>query len=137
MSSIKTETLIGVIDTKNPNILAEVSTGPTVVANIIGVGPQGPQGDRGLSAYDIWISQGNHGTVEDFLSTITGELSTFVYEQIASSNIWNVTHPLDKYPAVTVVDTGGNIVVGEVFYISTSLLTITFSSEFSGKAYLN
>lgn len=45
------------------------------------VGPQGPQGvqgpagqngTNGQSAYDIWLAQGNTGTQQDFLNTITG-----------------------------------------------------------------
>jgi len=32
-------------------------------------GPAGPQGVAGQSAYDLWLAQGNMGTVQDFLST--------------------------------------------------------------------
>ena len=32
-------------------------------------GPSGPQGVAGQSAYDLWLAQGNTGTVQDFLST--------------------------------------------------------------------
>jgi uncharacterized protein (TIGR02145 family) len=35
-------------------------------------GPQGPAGQNGQSAYDIWIAQGNTGTVQDFLNSLTG-----------------------------------------------------------------
>jgi len=33
---------------------------------------QGPQGDNGLSAYQIWLNEGNAGAEEDFLSSLTG-----------------------------------------------------------------
>lgn len=62
---------------------------------------------------------------------------TYIHEQIASSSIWIINHPLKKYPSVDIIDSGGNLVVGDIDYISDSQITVTFSSEFSGKAYLN
>ena len=61
----------------------------------------------------------------------------FVYVQATSSNIWEITHNLNKYPAVTVVDSGGSVVVGEIVYIDKNNIRITFASAFSGKAYFN
>ena len=62
---------------------------------------------------------------------------TFVYNQVTSSDVWEITHDLDKYPAVTVVDSGGSVVVGEIVYIDKNNVRITFTSAFSGKAYFN
>ena len=61
----------------------------------------------------------------------------FVYVQATSSNIWEITHNLNKYPAVTVVDSGGSVVIGEIVYIDKNNVRITFASAFSGKAYFN
>ena len=61
----------------------------------------------------------------------------FVYVQATSSDIWEITHNLNKYPAVTVVDSGGSVVVGEIVYIDENKVRITFVSAFSGKAYFN
>lgn len=61
----------------------------------------------------------------------------FVYVQATSSNIWEITHNLNKYPAVTVVDSGGSVVIGEIVYIDENNVRITFVSAFSGKAYFN
>ena len=61
----------------------------------------------------------------------------FVYVQATSSDIWEITHNLNKYPAVTVVDSGGSVVIGEIVYIDKNNVRITFTSAFSGKAYLN
>ena len=61
----------------------------------------------------------------------------FVYVQAISSDIWEITHNLNKYPAVTVVDSGGSVVVGEIVYIDKNNIRITFASAFSGKAYFN
>jgi hypothetical protein len=125
---------------------------------------EGPRGARGLSAYEIWLSAGHTGTEEDFLNSNinyvhpakhsteiideTSEkqfisladklrLSGYIHDQIASSKRWAVTHTLKKYPSVTVVDSGDNLVIGDVEYLSDSQLIITFSAQFSGKAYLN
>jgi uncharacterized protein (TIGR02145 family) len=46
------------------------TTGP--LTGLGSVGPQGPAGQNGLSAYEIWLSQGNTGTEQDFLTAITG-----------------------------------------------------------------
>ena len=62
---------------------------------------------------------------------------TFVYNQAISSDVWEIEHNLDKYPSVTVVDSGGSVVVGEIVYINKNNVRITFTSAFSGKAYLN
>lgn len=62
---------------------------------------------------------------------------TFVYNQTISSNVWEIKHDLDKYPAVTVVDSGGSVVIGEVVYIDKNNVRITFTSAFGGKAYFN
>ena len=61
----------------------------------------------------------------------------FVYAQATSSDIWEITHNLNKYPAVTVVDSGGSVVIGEIVYIDKNNVRITFTSAFSGKAYFN
>jgi hypothetical protein len=61
----------------------------------------------------------------------------YVHVQLAPSSVWIVDHSLGKFPAVTVVDSAGTVVVGDVDYQSESRIIITFSAPFSGKAYLN
>ena len=65
------------------------------------------------------------------------EDKTFVYAQAVSSDVWEIKHNLDKYPAVTVVDSGNSVVIGEIVYIDKNNIRITFTSAFSGKAYFN
>jgi hypothetical protein len=60
----------------------------------------------------------------------------YVHNQILSSASWTVTHNLNKYPTVMVVDSGGNAVIGEVLYVTLNQIVISFSAAFSGKAYL-
>lgn len=61
----------------------------------------------------------------------------YVHIQDASSGTWVVTHNLNKYPSVSVVDSAGSTVVGYVFYDTLNQVTITFSAPFSGKAFFN
>jgi hypothetical protein len=62
---------------------------------------------------------------------------TYVHTQGSPSSSWLVTHDMNKFPSVTVVDSSENIVEGEVVYNSLNSLTINFSGGFSGKAYIN
>jgi hypothetical protein len=62
---------------------------------------------------------------------------TFTFTQSIASSTWSVTHNLDKFPSVSVVDSGNTAVVGSVEYINENELTITFSAPFSGYAYMN
>lgn len=61
----------------------------------------------------------------------------YVHNQNSASAVWTVTHGLDKIPAVTVVDSAGTEVVGDVAHIDKNTTKITFSAAFSGKAYFN
>lgn len=63
--------------------------------------------------------------------------SNYTHNQITLSTSWSINHGLNKYPSVSVVDSGNNIVVGDVKYTDLNNLTVTFNSSFSGKAYLN
>jgi hypothetical protein len=105
----------------------------------------------------IWdfISRFRHDVYLESLSTTTetnvlvvdsdGKVSkntsaadkTYKHTQGSSSASWVVTHNLDKYPSVTVVDSAGTVVIGIVDYNSLNRATITFKAAFSGKAYFN
>ena len=67
---------------------------------------------------------------------LTGD-KHFTYIKSTPDSIWDITHDLDKYPSVTVVDSAGSVVMGDITYTSKSAIKITFSAAFSGKAYLN
>jgi len=93
-------------------------------------------------------STGKTGTTGQVLtSTVTGTSwenmvdSSGVYPFIASTSPFVITinHPgtWGDYPSVTVVDNNKIVVLGEVRYISTTQLTLTFTATFSGTAYLN
>jgi len=61
----------------------------------------------------------------------------FVFTQGTPATTWTITHNLNKFPSVSVVDSANEIVYGEVIYTNTNSLTVTFTAAFSGKAYLN
>jgi hypothetical protein len=54
-----------------------------------------------------------------------------------SSSTWNITHNLNKYPSVSVVDSSNEEVIGEVQYTNANSLVVKFSAPFSGKAFVN
>ena len=65
------------------------------------------------------------------------KVERYVHVQNEASSIWIVDHQMGRYPSVTVVDSAGTMVFGEVVYNNENQVTITFTAAFSGKAYLN
>jgi hypothetical protein len=63
--------------------------------------------------------------------------NTYIFTQSSAAATWVISHNLDKFPSVTVVDSAGTVVVGNVQYNDNNQLTLTFNGGFSGKAYLN
>ena len=61
----------------------------------------------------------------------------FIYSQKSASSIWHIVHNMNKYPAITIVDSANNSVVGEINYINLNEVELKFVGAFSGKAYLN
>jgi hypothetical protein len=61
----------------------------------------------------------------------------YVHNQQVASASWVVNHNMNKYPSINIVDTANDIIMGEVRYNSLNQLTITFTADISGKAYLN
>jgi hypothetical protein len=79
--------------------------------------------------------QPNHVLVRttDSLSVTTRR---HVHTQNTSSSTWTITHDLGGRPSVTIVDTAGTVVIGEVSYESDTEITVSFTAPFSGYAYL-
>lgn len=77
-------------------------------------------------------------TVNDIVvSKINQPIVAYHHTQGTSSAVWNITHNLGWNPNVTVQDSGGSVVEGEISYTSTNTLTVTFSGAFRGDAYLS
>jgi hypothetical protein len=86
---------------------------------------------------------GNGELIEDvyydmsmFYPFPTGD-KTFVFTQDTPANPWIIEHDLDKFPSVTMVLSTGQVGMADIVYIDENNLTITFSGDESGKAYLN
>lgn len=92
-----------------------VITAETVI-DVIEVGIQGVQGVAGIPGPPSF---------------------TYVHFQNVPAAFWSVVHNMGGYPNVTVIDSTGREVLGEVVYLDGNHLTITFSSGFAGTAYLS
>jgi hypothetical protein len=86
-------------------------------------GPPGPPGADGLP--------GPAGPPGE------GEGYHYVHDQLVPSATWVITHSLGMYPSVTVVDTGGSVIVPDVHFVDDTQLIVMFGSPTSGKAYLS
>ena len=84
------------------------------------------------------VSKTQQTTVEVVITGgLVGVDKSFVFPQSSASDTWEITHNLTKFPSVSVVDSAGSKVIGEVTYNSINKVTLTFSAAFSGNAYLN
>lgn len=59
-----------------------------------------------------------------------------VFTQSSASSTWSITHTLGGRPSVTIVDSAGTVVLGDIVYNSDTAVTISFTAPFSGYAYL-
>jgi hypothetical protein len=62
---------------------------------------------------------------------------SYVHNQGAALTGWQITHNLNFYPNVTIVDSSGTIIEAEITYTNPTALTLNFSAPLSGKAYLS
>jgi hypothetical protein len=61
----------------------------------------------------------------------------FTHTQQIPSASWTILHNLNFNPNVTVVDSAGTNVEGEVRYTNPNQLVVVFASAFTGYAYLS
>ena len=61
----------------------------------------------------------------------------YVHDQAQPSSIWTINHPLNKKVSVTITDTAGTVVEGQVIIKDNSQVIVTFNYPFSGIAVLN
>ena len=73
------------------------------------------------------------------ISVPVQQLPPVAYHHIQGSvsNLWTINHNLNFNPNVTVVDSAGINVEGEVRYINGNTTVVAFQSAFSGDAYLS
>jgi cell shape-determining protein MreC len=61
----------------------------------------------------------------------------YVHNQSTASAVWTITHNLGWYPNVTVIDSAGTNVEGDVTQVNNNTMRINFSGAFTGIAYLS
>ena len=67
----------------------------------------------------------------------TGNGASGLYDFVfTAATSWVVTHTMNGYPRVTVIDSTGAVVNASIHYDSTSQITITFSSAVAGRVHL-
>jgi hypothetical protein len=66
-----------------------------------------------------------------------GNDKSYIFTQAVPSTTWTIQHNLEKFPSITVIDSGNTVVIGQYTYINNNNVTLTFSAAFAGKAYLN
>jgi hypothetical protein len=101
--------------------------------------------------YDIALSfLGGNGSISvnsfyDIINFTFGDNAgdkTFIHDQVVPATIWGdpitgVNHGLNKFPSITVVDTGDTVVIGNYTYVDNNNVILEFSAAFAGKAYFN
>ena len=104
-------------------------------------GAQGVQGTIGVQGV-AGIGGAAVDSTDDVPEGVTNlyykvERVSYTHVQGVASASWVITHNLHFYPNLTVQDSAGNIVEGEISYTNSDSLTVTFSTAFSGEAYLS
>ena len=74
-----------------------------------------------------WVSGGGGVSAPEF----------YEFTQSANLSIWAITHNLNKKPSVTVQNSTGDTLLGEIQYIDNSSLLFKLNLPSTGKAYLN
>lgn len=86
-------------------------------------GPKGDPGERGL--------QGERGPMGPSGGT------TYEFPQAIPVDTVVITHGLERFPSVTIVDSAGSTVEGDVDYLDNNRVRVSFSAPFAFTAYFN
>lgn len=93
--------------------------------------------DTYTSAATKLLRVNSDGTGIEFVATGSGSDATYRHTQSIASASWVVSHGLGKRVSVSIVDSSGDVVYGNIHYDSDNQVTLTFSAAFSGEAYCN
>lgn len=105
--------------------ITETIAVPSPALDLVEIAEQGPAGPPGAAG-----AQGPQG--EPGLSG-----ANYVHNQMVPAADWTITHNLARFPSVTVIDSAGSTVVGDIEYLSNNQVAIHFTAAFGGSAYLN
>lgn len=82
------------------------------------------------------------GTTVSFVSLLLGmsggtTANFYIHTQAAASKTWTINHNLAfQYPTITCLDADGNVIVGNVTYLSLNQCIVEFSELVKGKAII-
>jgi hypothetical protein len=93
----------------------------------IGVDVLAPNGDASRLQNNPPGPQGPAGSGDKY----------FTFSQGVASDTWLINHNLGKFPSVVIIDSAETVVIGDVEYLDTNSIRVTFTSSFSGTAFLN
>lgn len=62
---------------------------------------------------------------------------SYTHTEAVASSSWDISHSLGYFPNVTVIDSSEREVIGDIQYVDSNNIVITFSAAFTGKAYLS
>lgn len=91
---------------------------------VIEIAEQGPPGPPGRG------DKGDRG--EPGLAGVS-----LVHTQAEPAARWSIAHDLNRYPSVTVIDSAGGEVEGDVAYLDSNRIQLDFSAPFAGKVFIN
>jgi len=117
---------------------------------VTGGGDAGGGGGGGTGTDEVWIGADDpivaNPTIELWVDTddagggggggTTGPIA-YVHNQDTVAASWLIEHNLGFFPNVTVIDSSGATVEGDVAHVDNNTLTIQFSGAFTGVAYLS
>jgi len=98
---------------------------PVETIELLEIPEQGPAGPPGVAG-----EPGPQG-----IPGLSG--ASYVHTQSVPEADWSIAHGLGRYPSVTVVDSAGTVVFGNVEYLSVNLVIVHFNGAFGGAAFLN
>lgn len=112
---------------------------PVTIVNFLGDPPSSPgmgwvAFQAGNPEFPVWMGV---VSAEAPQPPVPGAGGSFTYTQTTPSATWVIVHNLGFYPNVTITDSAGDEVEGDVQYDSVNQVTLSFASAFSGVAHLS
>lgn len=136
MSITVTENQTSVLVTQADGTTVTVNPPAVQTVTISAPGPQGATGPQGI--------QGPTGATGSTGPTgptgpqgEPGADLTYTFTQSTPAATWTINHNLGEYLNVSVVDSAGTQVYGQIDYQDANTIVVTFVAAFSGKAYLS
>lgn len=97
-------------------------------------GPMGDLEDEDINLDNYYTKNETDYRISEAIKE--NEFKTYTHTQMIAEKVWNIQHNLGRYPQITIVDSAQSIVMGDVQYIDTNNIIVTFLGEFSGMAHL-